>query len=139
MCGDCCRGEGGIVLSAKDQERLAAHLRLTVPALLAAHTRPSGGKPVLSCGPDGACAFQRPDGGCAIHSARPDVCRAWPYFHGNLIDPASLAMAREGCPGLAPATDFEAFRAEGLAYRKEHGLVSDAPDAHNALKPLPGE
>ena len=62
MCGECCRGEGGIVISRKDQERLAAHLGLTVPALLAAHARPCNGKHVLSTGPDGACAFQRPDG-----------------------------------------------------------------------------
>ncbi len=138
-CGECCQGEGGIVLSAKDQARLAAHLRLTVPDLLSAHARPAEGKFILTCGPDGFCRFFRQGAGCSIHLARPDICRAWPYFHGNLKDPESFAMIKEGCPGLDPAGDFAAFRHEGLAYRQEHGLVSAAPDAANALKPLPDE
>jgi len=84
-CGHCCQGSGGIVLTAKDLRRLAAHLGLTPTATLEAHAERVSGRDRLRVGTDAYCVFYNHDiKGCGIHPARPDVCRAWPFFAGRL-------------------------------------------------------
>ncbi len=34
MCGHCCHGKGGIVMTEKDQTRLAGHLDISVSELV---------------------------------------------------------------------------------------------------------
>ena len=70
---------------------------------------------------DGCCVFYQD--GCGIHPARPDVCRAWPFFRANLIDAASFAMAREDCPGIDPEASHETFARQGEAFLQSQGLV----------------
>ena len=38
MCGHCCLGEGGIILTSKDQIRLAEHLGISVDELIKKYT-----------------------------------------------------------------------------------------------------
>lgn len=120
-CGHCCQGTGGIVLAERDIERLAGHLGLEREALLSRYTETVGALPRLRCGEDGYCVFYKD--GCAVHPGRPDVCRAWPFFRGNLIDPESLFMAREDCPGIHPEASHEEFARQGKAYLLRHGLA----------------
>ena len=105
-------------------------------ALLSAFVRLENGKPGLKSGPDGYCVFFRPGRGCCVHQARPDICRAWPFFRGNLADGVSYALAAGGCPGINRAAGYEEFRRQGLRYLREHGLAAakNAADAPNALK-----
>lgn len=130
-CGHCCQGEGGIVLTHRDQERLSAHLGMSVERLLAEMAETRGGKVTLRSGEDAYCLFFKD--GCSIHQARPDICRAWPFFKGNLEDDASWEMIQDYCPGVNPEASHEEFARQGLAYLKEHGLVKkradDAPEA----------
>ncbi|WP_235893894.1 YkgJ family cysteine cluster protein [Oceanidesulfovibrio indonesiensis] len=133
MCGHCCEGEGGIVLSRNDTARLAAHLGMTPHAFLEKYSMKQGAKRHLVSNGEGACVFFKAGAGCTVHSARPDVCRAWPFFRGNLMDPSSLEMAREDCKGIRRDVSHEEFRRCGVAYLLEHGLASEAPDAGNAL------
>lgn len=136
MCGHCCEGTGGIVLAAKDRVRLAVFLGISEAELLAEHAYEQNGKQYLQSGADGYCKFFREGTGCDVHPARPDVCRAWPFFRGNLIDPGSLAMAKEDCPGIAAQAGFVEFRAAGLTYLRHHGLLADMDEngAGAALK-----
>lgn len=127
-CGHCCHGRGGIVLSPRDLPRLAAHLDLTPEECLARHTETMGGKPMLLCGDNGYCRFYREEQGCAVHEARPDVCRAWPYFRGNLVDSVSFGMAKADCPGIARTADHPAFAREGFAYLRSRGMLGTDPD-----------
>ena len=120
-CGHCCQGAGGIVLAERDVERLCQHLKLDRDTLLSRYTETVGALPRLRCGEDGYCVFYKD--GCAIHPGRPDVCRAWPFFRGNIIDPESLFLAREDCPGINPAASHEEFARQGKAYLLRHGLV----------------
>jgi len=131
-CGLCCQGEGGIVLTLQDQERLSAYLNMPVARFLAEMTEIRGGKATLrSAGEDAYCLFFKD--GCSIHPARPDICRAWPFFKGNLEDDASWEMIQDYCPGVNPEASHEEFARQGLAYLKERGLVKkradDAPEA----------
>lgn len=132
MCGQCCHGSGGIVLAPKDIARLAAHLELEPAAFLQRHAENKAGKQRLKVREDGYCVFFHE--GCAVHPAKPDICRAWPYFRGNLEDAYSLAMAKEYCPGIAPGVSFNAFSAEGRAFLKREGLLQDTDEGANALR-----
>ena len=136
-CGHCCEGVGGIVLSAYDIERLGDHLALDREALLARFAEYVGGRQRLITGPDDYCIFYKQ--GCTVHPGRPDVCRAWPYFRGNIIDADSHAMAAEDCPGINRQASHAEFARQGRAYLVERGLTrprgEDVPEALADLGP----
>lgn len=133
-CGHCCQGEGGIVLTEHDRERLAAHLGLAVAEMLSAYAEAAGEKLRLRCGPDGYCVFYKQDCGCGVHPGRPDICRAWPYFRGNLVDADSWEMIQSDCPGVERAAGHAGFVDEGLRYLDDNGLVHDpGPETPHAL------
>lgn len=94
------------------------------------------GKHKVRTGPDGNCLFFRSGEGCAVHDVKPDVCRAWPFFRGNMVDAASFAMAREFCPGIRGDAGHTAFVAEGRRHLAEAGLRAHDPDSEaTALMP----
>jgi Fe-S-cluster containining protein len=133
-CGHCCQGEGGILMTARDRERLARHLNQDIPAMLAAYAESAGGKVRLRAGPDGYCVFFRQGQGCGVHEGRPDICRAWPYFRGNLVDALSWEMIQTDCPGVNSATGHALFVSQGLDYLYEHRLVHEpGPESPRAL------
>jgi Fe-S-cluster containining protein len=132
-CGHCCQGDGGIVLTAKDQLRLALHLGMSLEAFLSAHTSRKGEKVHLGVRSDAYCVFF--ENGCGVHPARPDICRAWPYFRGNLLDSSSWELAQDYCKGINGEFSHEQFVKEGLATLKDAGVgVTGDPDAPSALK-----
>lgn len=124
-CGHCCHGEGGIVLTAHDRERLAAHLGLGVAEMLERYAEQAGEKMRLRVREDGYCVFFTEGHGCGVHPGRPDICRAWPYFRGNLVDKASWEMIQSDCPGVEQAAGHEAFVQEGVDYLYDNGLVHE--------------
>ncbi|MEA4857065.1 MAG: YkgJ family cysteine cluster protein [Solidesulfovibrio sp.] len=119
-CGHCCHGEGGIVMAERDIIRLADHLHLEPAVMLSRYARFVSGKYRLIAGGDGSCVFY--SDGCGVHPGRPDVCRAWPYFRGNIIDADSHAMAAEDCPGINRAVPHAEFARQGREYLARHGL-----------------
>lgn len=135
MCGHCCEGKGGIILSPFDLERASAFVGLTQEEFLAQNVEKRNGKNCIKTGPDGYCIFFVQGKGCSIHPGKPDVCRTWPFFRGNLVDHVSLELAKEYCPGIRSNASFIEFQTEGRAYIQKHGL--QAPNnaaAPNALK-----
>jgi Fe-S-cluster containining protein len=133
-CGECCRGKGGIVIGPRDMLRLRGHLHLGTERFIALYGYRQDGKIKLRTGPDNYCIFFLPGTGCSIHQDRPDICRAWPFFRGNMIDAGSLSMAKEFCPGINPMAGHNAFVRAGLLYLKEHSLVASDPEQEaNAL------
>lgn len=132
-CGHCCQGEGGIVLTDKDLARLAAHLGMEPERFASEHAVFKGGRLRLGVREDGWCVFF--DSGCGVHPARPDVCRAWPFFRGNLLDAASWEMSLEYCAGINPSLPHEEFVRQGLSSLKSQGVgVCNDPDAPHALR-----
>ena len=122
-CGHCCTGKGGIVVSPKDLARLCAHLGMGAEAFEERFGERKGHKLVVRLGPDGACIFFSQEKRCGVHEAKPDICRAWPYFRGNLVDEESFVMAKDFCPGLKVEASFAEFVDEGLDYLAVNGLV----------------
>jgi Fe-S-cluster containining protein len=134
MCGQCCRGQGGIVASAAEQARLAAHLHMSVDEFRDAYTVPQGKKTVLRTREDGFCVFFDPVAACTVHPAKPDVCRAWPFFRGNLVDPVSWELAQDYCPGIVPQSSHAEFVRVGVRYLIDAGLTKTGrEDEANAL------
>ncbi len=127
MCGHCCSGRGGIVVGPRDLPRLADFFCMDEATFLAEHTEQMGGKRMLKTGRDGFCAFFSHERGCAIHVVRPDVCRAWPYFRGNLVDQVSYALAQDDCPGISRTCEHSVFAHEGFAFLKAHKLLAGDP------------
>ena len=137
-CGDCCRGTGGVVLRQRDSERLAASLGIVVPVFLRRYTETVSGKLRLAARPGGLCALAVAEG-CSVHAAKPDICRAWPFFRGNLVDPVSFSLAGEGCPGILKGVSFSLFVSVGVRYLLARGIYrspgEDGNRCPNALMP----
>ena len=132
MCGHCCQGEGGIIMTVKDQKRLAEHLGMAVNELVIQFTHERGGKLHLNSGDDKYCIFFKE--GCSVHPGRPDICRAWPFFRGNLVDETSWEMIQDYCPGVNPEAGHAEFVREGRAYLRKEDLLRYDPDTSpNAL------
>ena len=143
MCGHCCDGSGGIVLGTKDLARLLTYFQMDEEPFLAKYTECASNKPRIIVGDDNYCYFFETGKGCTIHEARPDVCRAWPYFRGNLIDEFSFGMAKVDCPGISKDVSHAFFAHEGYAYLVENNLLGHDPKvdgralivAHEELPP----
>lgn len=121
-------------MSPKDQERLAVHLGMDVSDMLREYSVSPNGKPNLRTGEDGYCVFFAEGKGCTVHPGRPDICRAWPFFRGNLIDSMSWEMIQEYCPGVNPKAGHAEFARQGRAYLEQHGLLRNDPNVDpNAL------
>ena len=110
-------------MGQRDLPRLLVYFNMEKADFLARYTEIFDGKPVLITGEDDLCYFFDEGRGCTIHEARPDVCRAWPYFRGNLIDEFSFAMAKEDCPGIVKTVSHAFFAHDGYAYLKNNGLL----------------
>lgn len=123
LCGHCCKGTGGIVVSDKDRDRLCVFLGLTGGEFESRHGQRRNGKLFIRSNGTGYCIFFRENAGCGVHAAKPDICRAWPYFRGNLVDSESLELAKDFCPGIPREQPHEEFVQEGLAYLAREELA----------------
>ncbi len=137
MCGQCCIGEGGIVLSSTDISRLCTGLDLGREKFKSRYTVQKSGKAMLKSS-NGCCLFFSRNQGCLVHQLKPDICRAWPFFKGNLQDIQSWRLAQDYCPGIKPETGHQEFIKQGLNFLKENSLLysKQDPDAPAALLKL---
>lgn len=134
MCGHCCEGKGGIILGPKDLPRIAAYFQLSEDDFAARYAELHNGKLKIKNGTDGFCIFFKAGTGCGVHVAKPDVCRAWPFFRGNIVDPESFALAKDYCPGINPCASHADFAAEGRRLLTENGLLAhDSSNCGHAL------
>ncbi len=136
MCGQCCEGVGGIVVSPKDLERLSKYLHIQADACAERYCYEQYGKLKLRSNNEGFCVFFEQGKGCVVHEGKPAICRAWPFFRGNMVDPESLFMAKEYCPGIRQDVAHEEFVLEGKQYLTSRCLgASNAREEAHALIP----
>ncbi len=134
MCGHCCQGCGGIVINSPEQERIASFLHISTAELFSQYLEARNSKPCIKTCKDEFCIFFHSDKGCAIHAVKPDVCQAWPFFRGNLMDKLSFELAKEYCPGIKPDSTHKEFLRRGVNYLSKNGLAADPEEgAPNAL------
>ncbi len=135
LCGICCKGQGGIIVTKKEIDRIAKFLGLDNKEFEEKFLeKEDSNKYSIKIKEDGYCIFFDKDRRCTIHPVKPNICIAWPFFKGNLEDENSFEMAKEYCPGIKKEIDFEQFKREGIKYLKEKQLISQQEDGPNALK-----
>jgi len=105
-CGRCCSGpdEGVIWISKPEIEKLAEHLKISVPELRKKYLRRIGFRVSIKENQQTKdCIFlTRSNGfvGCAIYNVRPMQCRTWPFWSSNLNSPDDWNTAAMKCPGI---------------------------------------
>jgi len=137
-CGICCYGIGGIVLSSSEVSRLAVFLEAHPQISSHSWLERRNNKNSVRSGTDGNCLFFSASHGCLVHPVKPAICRAWPFFRGNLVDPYSLALAKEYCRGIEPDVSHAEFVRAGLDYVEFLGIAAPCrPGEPTALR-MPG-
>lgn len=134
MCGQCCEGQGGIVVTQPEIERIEKFLNMNHEEFQKKFLEPEvTNKYSIRTKEDGYCIFFDKNKGCLVHPVKPNICLAWPFFKGNLEDKNSLEMAKEYCPGINKNIDFEEFKKQGIRYLQEKKLLCHKKDGPNAL------
>ena len=108
-CGECCYGEGGILLQPEEIEKIADFLGLTVESFIALHGEERHGRRYIRSASTGYCTFFDQDQQCLIHPVKPGPCSLWPFYPALLKDRATWNHAKEACPGINPEASFEDF------------------------------
>ena len=109
MCGECCRGEGGIFLAEGEAERIARFLGQPLSVFLEESCELKRGRRTIRTGAEGYCRFHEAAGICRIHPVKPARCREWPFFAAIVADRDTWEDAKAACPGINPDCSFEEF------------------------------
>jgi len=107
QCGECCQGERGILVTAAENQAMAAHLSLS-PEDFAARYLVATAMGLQLASKNGACILQQ-DGLCQVHPVKPRICREWPFLQALLNDADEFEAAKGACPGLAAEAGHEEF------------------------------
>jgi Fe-S-cluster containining protein len=115
QCGECCRGERGILVTPAELTAMAAYLGLTADDFAARYLVDTSMGPQLASR-NGACVMQ--EGSlCLVHPVKPRICRQWPFLQALLDHGDEFEAAKEACPGLAADAGHEEFVEEALGNR----------------------
>ena len=138
QCGNCCTGGPGYVwISEQEITRLAEFLKLSREQTVRKYCRKVNGKISLkenrvasgnydciflveqrAAAGDGQRVVQ-PKRGCSIYPVRPLQCRTWPFWDGNLRNPAAWERASKGCYGMNQGRKFSLDEIVALRYAKD--------------------
>jgi uncharacterized protein len=102
-CSDCCRIDPGtIMLTKKDAERIAAHLKMTLKDFLkeCCYNIKTGSKKLVSIKEKSNydCLFW--EKGCKIYSVRPIQCRTYPFWPSIVASRYAWNSETKRCPGM---------------------------------------
>ncbi len=111
MCGNCCTGpEGAVYFSPEEGQAMAAKVGLPLEEFLQRFSRRLGNQrslreKVTTFGND--CIFLDRESipgkaVCGLYEARPEQCRTWPFWEGNLRSRKAWEEAKRQvpCPGM---------------------------------------
>jgi len=104
LCGQCCEGFGGTLVTPEDIRAIADFAGLDVETFEARYCRASGLGTVLAQGEDGKCVFF--DRVCSIHPVKPLMCRRWPFIPAVVREPSNWPLMAENCPGMKKDADL---------------------------------
>lgn len=114
QCGNCCTGPPGYVwFNNSESQAMALYLKLEEPTFRGRYAHTIAGKWTLNetktvHGYD--CIFLRRDEQgkalCSVYPVRPQQCRTWPFWEGNLSSPAAWKRSSQRCPGMDKGTYY---------------------------------
>jgi Fe-S-cluster containining protein len=123
MCGNCCTGPEGVVLFSPDEgQAMADKVGLPLDEFLSRYSRKVGRQRSLrekqtEFGND--CIFLDRNSipgkaVCGLYEARPEQCRTWPFWEGNLRSRKAWEDTKKHvpCPGMdkGPVHDLVTIR-----------------------------
>ena len=111
QCGECCRGEKGILVTAAELQAMAALLGLSGEDFARLYLVETDLGPQIASR-NGACIMQEGTL-CRVHPVKPRICREWPYLTALLTYADEFEAAKEACPGILPASKHEEFKKSG--------------------------
>lgn len=110
MCGKCCTVADPITLEPQDVERISAFLGISIRKTIRKYATSiaSNGNQAWMMKNSKPCAFYDPKNcSCRIHSARPFVCRAFPFLSFYALDGHLDDRGLDLCPSVREhANDF---------------------------------
>ena len=107
QCGECCRGEKGILVTEAELQALAGHLGMSPEDFAARYLVETPLGPQLATRL-GTCVFQ--EGSlCRVHPVKPRICREWPFLPALLAHADEFEAAKEACPGIMADAGHEDF------------------------------
>ncbi|MFG0258138.1 MAG: YkgJ family cysteine cluster protein [Phycisphaerales bacterium JB043] len=111
-CGECCTGSTGYVAVTSDEcDTIARKLGISSDEFLATYTHTmKHGREGISLNEHKTehgydCVFLDRDTEpgkalCAIHDARPQQCRTWPFWPENIASPRAWQRTSRACEGI---------------------------------------
>ncbi|MDL1956253.1 MAG: YkgJ family cysteine cluster protein [Candidatus Desulfofervidus auxilii] len=121
MCGECCKGRGGIWVTIDEIKAIADFLNMDEKTFIKNYCEMRYGHYYIKEKEENGemvCIFLV-DKSCAIHSCKPLPCRLWPYWRRILSSELDWRIVMEFCPGINREVSFADFVKEGEAYRKK--------------------
>lgn len=114
-CGNCCRGDGYVALTADDVAQIAAALELSEETFVATYAErgPDGGLRLVEQGdPLRSCVFLGADNLCRVHAVKPEQCRGFP-MKWRPPDVLEICAGLRAAAGLPPPTRRTISRSSG--------------------------
>ena len=101
-CGRCCRRPGWVRFTAEDLRRTARFLGVPAKVFAKRYVDETDGEDSwIRVTRRRPCPFLR-EGGCAIHGAKPEQCRSFPFWPEIMESGASWNRRARTCPGMEP-------------------------------------
>jgi len=122
MCGECCKGRGGIWAIPEEIKAMAQYLNMDEVTFIKNYCEKRNGRYYIrekDVKGEMICIFLQKDGGCGVHPCKPLPCQLWPYWKGILSSEVDWRALLEFCPGLNPEVNFAEFVEEGKVYRQQ--------------------
>jgi Fe-S-cluster containining protein len=98
-CINCCEQEGYVYLTEEDLKRAAKFVRMTARAFETKYVYRTAHEMRFRKPRDRQCPFLL-DRGCAIHPAKPEQCRKFPFWPELTRTKAAWRATARYCPGI---------------------------------------
>lgn len=122
VCGECCKGRGGIWVTWEEIKAMAQYLNIDGASFTQSYCEKKNGHYYIrekAVKGEVVCVFLQENGGCAVHPCKPLPCQLWPYWKGILSSEEDWQALMDVCPGLNPDVSFADFVKEGEIYRQQ--------------------
>jgi Fe-S-cluster containining protein len=124
-CGTCCSGpdEGYIWITRPEIELVAKHLKMPVDKVRRKYLKRIGLHTTIAEQPRSKdCVFLKSVDGkkiCSVYPVRPNQCRTWPFWSGNILSPNVWNIAAMKCPGVNRGTLYSFEEIEKIRKQKK--------------------
>ncbi len=98
-CGNCCRGEPGVVwITKRETKNISLSMGVSTDLFTRNYVRLINGRISLLEHGNGDCAMY--DNGCKIYETRPRQCKTFPFWNSNLKNKTEWHEQKKTCPGI---------------------------------------